>query len=193
MRFPKTCRVWKVAAKEASRYSINGVFFDAEAAALVATDGRHLAVVPVDKEETDLASAIVPLAAVKAAQKPPKNEEARILVECNGDGKAYGVTATADPLGQSVAYQLNGDSDPERFPDWQEVIPKPEAPVRVAFNARYLLNLQEALGADSITLELDWENLTAKPKSLNAVKVLPTERNGERYPYGVIMPIEVQG
>jgi len=182
MKLNKANKLSKVVAKEATRYAIRGAKLDKAddgKPVLVATDGRRLAVVPVEDAEDDH-EAVLPLDALKAAEKGSKRFPATVSV--NGT-----VRVQADRVNPAVA-EFQPEDPESRFPDWRQVVPeKGKGTVRLTVNAKMLHELASALGSDSVTLELvpgdDGEvsdPIRAEPAG---------EREGQPGSFGVIMPI----
>jgi hypothetical protein len=110
---------------------------------LIATDGRRLVVLPVEREEGD-SDGRVTEAALKAARKlTRKNESAQI--KANG---SFVFTAG------STLPRPNED-ECGRFPNWRQLIPaEGQHPHFVTVNAKFLWEIAQALGADSIKIAI---------------------------------------
>ena len=124
---------------------------------LVATNGHILAVVPVVRDEADT-DGPVPAEAFKAARKHPAPGGAAVVI-ANGDVRVpfAGLSLTRPEAGT--------------FPDWQRVVPTRAVVFSVGIDARLLLALAQAVGADrggKASVRLDF------------VTDLPTDGSGER-------------
>lgn len=186
MKFPKKHRIFTAAAPEgSSRYAIDSVLLerDDDGARLVATNGRILAVVPVEDADGDVPGPISQ-ATIRAAckDKSKSRSEAEILVP---DEKVARV------VGKDSLSEHPRPDDGARFPDWRAVVPKhKETPISVILSGRELRNLIEALGV--LDDELDGIRLTfglvdGKIDDSAPVRVDPAAAGNEAY--GVIMPI----
>ena len=126
-------------SKDSSRSeSMRSIHFDKEANKLVATNGKLMVwVTPVDVHEEDVAGDI-PTEAWKLASS--KKGYSRLV--CNQE-----VVETGDQI-----FKRNHD----KFPNWTQVVPKPsgEPVVTIGIDARLLLQVQKALGVDSVIMEI---------------------------------------
>lgn len=143
MKIDKSSKIEQAVAKESSRYAFNAPYYDHEAHAMIATDGRILAVVPVLDDDDDV-TGLIPVDAIKVARK------GRLTNPIRANG-------TIDLLG--VSY-----TRPEgRFPAWRDVIPKisdiETDNVKLRIDARLLYNLSQALGSDKVELTIDRNTL----------------------------------
>ena len=186
MKFDKKHKISEVAAREATRYAINSVLFerDDDGARLVATNGRCLAVVPVEDAEDDVPGPISQAALRESCKKRMKSSPDAVLAVDESVVKVIGAGSTSEhqrPLGDSGA----------RFPDYRAVIPKAKNPVKVTLSARHLRELIDALGVmhddvEGIVLTFDL-TFDGKIDSGLPVRVDPVSDSNEAY--GVIMPI----
>lgn len=181
MKIDKTSKLEKCAATSPTRYAMDVVYLDLQDKkhpVAVATDGKVLAVVPVELEDGDEAG-MIPIEALKEARRGAgRGDTARI--EVNGTLRAWGKKGP-------VTYERPDDVP---FPDWRAVT-KHEAQttdksLRVCLNAKLLLNLAQALGSDSVELRFqpfDTDNGQVCPMDVRPVQ------GGVHDAHGVIMPI----
>ena len=177
MIFPKQCRLHLVAANENGRYAMASIRHTP--GKLSATDGRRLAIVNVTEDEDDTDGALIPAHLVKLAVTKAPTDEAIILA--NGDAKAL----TKD--GVVTTDLVEGD-----FPSFETVIPNVPETRRtlVAFNAKNLYELAQALGAESnvVVLELDLERMDTMDKGSYESPIQIRTPHGT----GVIMPVTIE-
>ena len=174
MKIQKQFKIEKVASRDEARPVLNSVHInaDGENAFAVATDGKRLAVVPIDLDSGDLSGensprqVNMPLAAIKAARKFGGNGKSAppISIQLNGEARL-----------------LDGSTHPYEsgtYPNWKAVMPSPEAAnLRVTINAKYLFELAEAIGsAESVTLHIE--------DSISAIRVTGEHQDA----VGVLMP-----
>lgn len=178
MIFPRECKVWNVCAKDSTRFGMQHIRLEKDvavvggAAALVATNGRALAVVAVEEAEKDTAGPVT-VEALKAAAKPDGRYGRPASLVCNDELRA--------PL-KGMTFTRPEDAT---FPTWQAVIPE-TSPKTVTFgiNADTLADLASALGASEgkVVLEITQD---AEGKVTSAIRVRAMYR-GDRL--GAIMP-----
>ncbi len=140
MKLPKTQKIELIAA-DSIRPAIAHPFLEGDK--LIATDGRRLVVLPVEREEGD-ADGRVTEAALKAARRiARKNEPAQI--------KAGGCFAFAD----GSTLPRPSEEDFGRFPNYKQVMPaEGQHPHFVTVNAKFIWEISQALGADSIKIAI---------------------------------------
>ena len=134
---------------------------------LVATDGRLMAIVPVETEKGDVHGS-VPLKAIKELNKDKYN---RSKLSLNGHAEVKHIDGT------EIKFERDTES---HFPNWQQVIPKKEKVFEIKLSAKRLLDLSQALGVgkyDAVTLTFTGE--------LDAVKV-----DGIDGAFGLLMPMK---
>lgn len=150
MEYRKECKVYEAAAKEGARYlgMVSPRFEPACAPlrnlpALVATDGKILAMVAVSESEgkPDTAGS-VPEEAMKAAAKLARGSIATI--HANG--------ALSIPNGPTYS---RPESSPNDFPKYQAVVPDAASVTRrVCIDVRLLVRLAKAMGVVYVELGL---------------------------------------
>lgn len=162
-----TGRIWEAASNESSRPVLCGVYFDAKAGTLTATDSYVMARVPCEVEEGD-ESGLIPAEAVKTAN----GKSLRV-----SDGKA---TLTL-PDGERTWNLIEGTA-----PDFDKILSDAltiEEPF--GLNAELLKNLASALSRDKFS------PVVLHPvHPRKAIRVDAKEAGGVE---GLIMPVIVRG
>jgi len=137
MKLSKDCLIEKICSKDATRPAINRPFLDIKdgIAHLIGTNGRAIAVIPVEISQEDTQGPI-PVDGLKAARKAARGKGAEI------DAKANGSFALA--TGQSFPREVDAT-----FPNWRQVIPanRPFS-FEIGLDAGLLFDLAQALGSD---------------------------------------------
>lgn len=175
MKLPKNCKIEKATSTDSTRPAIGEPWLDVEAGKLVATNGRIIAVVPVEIEEGD-ASGYVTAEALKAA-RALVGKHLPLAIKANGSLALY----------NGVTFPRPGVDDLGQFPNWKQVIPeKQEKPaIRIAFDVKLLSALCEAMGTSGVILEAS--------DDLTGIRVIPTGvsacQPGSPQAFGVIMPL----
>jgi DNA polymerase III sliding clamp (beta) subunit (PCNA family) len=170
MKIPKQCKIEKAASKDATREILNHICIDTQDGKTnaVATDGRMMAIVPVELCEDDDAATqrLLPIKALTEARKQARQAK-ESTIGLNGAVKMLdGTTFAAPNLGD-----LN-------FPNYRQVIPKRDKAecVTVRFNTKALYELAQAIGAvgDVVTLQIakDGEPLVIEEDTTGAKGVL---------------------
>lgn len=156
---------------DTTRGMLTQVQLDAVNKVAVATCGHFLVQVPVDPEENK--SGPIPTEALKQAAKLDK-DHADLSVD----------------LGANSARLTNGTTFPRedrgKFPEYQRVIPGVrDGEVSIAFNAKYLATIAEALGVkkgDGVTITFD-------PANSHGPIVVRAQQDSKAL--GVLMPMRV--
>lgn len=176
MKLHRNGKPWLCAAKEAGRYGTEHPFLITlrdGTRAIAATDGRRLVLLPVECEEGDV-DGVVTRDALAAAVKAVPNGGRAPEVRCNGGLEVlFGPTFPRPEL------------DGRSFPDVESVVPMGEPEYRITFNARYLAEVAQAMGTDSVTVELhgaDAPMIVLPDPGVNDAKPVPGAR-------GLLMPI----
>ena len=134
---------------------------------LVATNGRILAVVPVEVDDADTNGLVSKEAIVQARKGISKG--GLCAIGCNS-----GLHLERQGMTLDRPFQESEDT----FPSWKTVIPSADATVRkITINAKALHDLASALASDAVTLHLQEEDFRA---------ILVT---GDNDATGVIMPL----
>ncbi len=148
MKFNAECKIEKIAASEKDyRPSLQNVYFDVDKKSLIATDGKHMAVVNCTPEEGDTSGYISP-DAIKEYRKQSKKSFAEFVA--NGTQKIGPITIPRPTI---------ADFGP--YPNWPGVLPSESKPVvlSIRLDAARLLALAQALGEtlNWVTLEFRGE------------------------------------
>lgn len=176
MRFDRHKDPGAVAAKESSRYAIQGVAVVQRngGAFLAATNGHALSLVRAQLDDTDTPDGVYPVAAFAAARKAAKKRP-DAAVALNGCARVE-----ADGAATEFA------KVPGTFPALDGVVPT-GAPVRVLrLNAELLARLQKAFGAGGVAIELHDDERDRVPF---VVRPIYTDGGIDDGSYGALMPI----
>lgn len=173
-------KIEKACAVDSTRKALESPYFDGKK--IYATNGHILAVVPVDVEGE--APGYIPVEAIKESRKQKTSHKG--MVYCNGSAKV---------IGSGAEYPRNPGE--HTFPNaamaegfaLQDVAKKS---VTIAFSAKLLLDLAQAIGADEfnngVTLEIPVDE-KGQPKE-SGIKVTGNRRS---VGYGVLMPLRSKG
>lgn len=177
MKLHKDCLIEKVLSKDATRHAITETYLDTEngSGSLIATNGKALAVIPVELEEGDVAGYVV-TEGIKQARKADKRAEFPSM-KLNGNLK----------LSNGVEMPRSTLPTGTEFPKWRQVIPKDEGyAVEFAFDAKLLYELAQAMGSDGVVIryKADREPLLVRPTALAGC----TPCIGAK---GVLMPVRI--
>lgn len=146
MKFPIASKIEACTARDSGRYAMHGVSLQEHGGkrVLAATDGRCLAVVPVEDAEADTLGAIIPREAFAEARKLDKRKP---------EGAELHVNGTVTASNGATWAKVEGE-----FPRWSAVLPGLERVPKavIAFNPDYLRALADALagGAEVRHLKL---------------------------------------
>jgi len=153
MKLPKNCKVELCVSDDKARWTLTAPYLDMADGygKLVATNGKIMAVVPVETGEHDV-DGWVSIDAIKSGRKLGTRLESEIEITCNG-----------------VCALKNGNSFPRpnqsdescKFPNWRGVIPPcdRESAFSVTINPELLLDLARAIGSEKrITLKFGRDN-----------------------------------
>jgi len=178
MRFDKNKDPAALAAKDPTRYAIQGVAVierDGDTF-LAATDGRALTLVRAHAEDGDDAGSgrIYPVAAFAAARKAARRK-ADATVTLNG-----AAFVAADGARTEFA-KVDGT-----FPDVHRIVPtsKPERVLRL--DAEYLARMQKALGADGVEIRMHDDDRDRMPLTIVPIYLGGGTDDGS---LGLLMPI----
>lgn len=144
MKLKKKYKIDRAASDDPTRAVHNVLLSDNEKqAVLVATNGRILAVVPVEKQDGDTNGLIPAKAFIELRREFPKKYDQMMSAQVNG--------AVVLPSGRT--FQMGEGT----FPKWEMIIPKADSrPFKVKLNPTHLVDLAEAIGsADGVTLSFD--------------------------------------
>lgn len=181
MKIPKNCKIESAASKDKTRHSITEPYLEIRefGSRMVATNGKILAVVPVETTPDDV-SGYVSADALKASRKVKQIES---VIRCNGALETWdGITYPRPDLGT--------------YPNVEQVIPKNEPThvkkrVVVKFDSNLLSKLASAIGTEGVVMEMLWDSqnetisdpIIVKPTSTNECRPASPEA------FGVLMPM----
>jgi hypothetical protein len=165
MKLNKALKVEKLFSKgRDSRFATHAALLEGEN--LIATNGRALVKLPIERQEGDT-DGLISKEAIVASRKGNQT------IQANGSLVAAGIT-----------FPRETSSD---YPKWRNVVPEPskmENKVAVAVNIRLLWEMAQALGCEALTLEFD---------SSGTRPILATpcgeKNNAPEGAIGVIMPL----
>lgn len=180
MKIPKTCKLEKVVTKDASREALLSILIESKDGQTnaVATDGRKMAVVPVelsDEDEIDGQKLMTPKALIEARKQAKRADKSTIGV--NG--------AAMMPDGQVYPWQKDVN-----YPNWRAVMPDKVGGTHyqtVSFNAKYLFELAQAIGCpnDNVQLQIETNPATGQIDP-SAPFIIEEKTTGGK---GILMPM----
>lgn len=181
MKLPKNCKIESAVSKDKTRHSITEPYLDIRESGsrMVATDGKILAVVPVETTPDDI-SGYVSAEALKASRKGRQVES---VIRCNGALETWDGASYPRP-------------DLGTYPKVDQVIPKNEPThikkrVAVKLDSTLLSKLASAIGTEGVVMEMLWDSqdetvsdpIIVKPASTNGCRPASPEA------FGVLMPM----
>lgn len=176
MKIPTNAKLENCVSHDKHRAVLANIHIDTEANLAVATDGRMMALVPIELDELDTTGPLPPDALQAARKLAKKNNHSDCLLMCNGDIRLSNGVSMPRPTTGGV----DGELPP--YPKYQQVVPDKDRPVKfaIAFNAALLADLAGALGCEIVTLQFRDE--------LSPIVVLPSEAGSVAGAKGVLMP-----
>lgn len=155
MKIDKKYKIENACSTDTSRYILNSVRIEGEgtAAQAIATDGRMMAIIPVELQEGDRTEVNISPKAFAVSRKVC-GKLSQYRIELNGSAKVSGGEGE-----QSFGY-VEGN-----YPNWQQVIPKKYTKSKkISFDMKLLFALWKAIGGEAasqnkVILELS-ENTT---------------------------------
>lgn len=172
MKFPTNSKPELCISKDKHRGSLSEPYLDTESdiPMLVTTDGHRMTAIPVEADKAE--HGWINPNAVKAARKLAKKSE-KAGISCNGTLTVTDGTQFPRSTDQSTGFS--------RFPNWRQIIPAKDRPInfRVAFNAKFLAEIAEALGSDEVILEFE--------SNTTAIKINPYSASANDGRFGLLM------
>ena len=177
MKIPKTCKLEKVVSKDESREALLSILIESKdgKANAVATDGRRMAVVPVeiaDEDQLEGQKLMFPKALIEARKQAKQAKESTIGL--NG--------AAMMPDGQVYPWKRDVN-----YPNWRQVVPPNDNPRQtISFNAKYLFELAQAIGCpnDNVKLQIETNPATGQIDPRAALIIEEKTTGGK----GILMP-----
>tara|TARA_Y100000310_G_scaffold157334_1_gene156707 strand:+ start:661 stop:1203 length:543 start_codon:yes stop_codon:yes gene_type:complete len=177
MKIPKTCKLEKVVSKDESREALLSILIESKDGQTnaVATDGRRMAVVPIeiaDEDQLDGQKLMFPKALIEARKQAKQAKESTIGL--NG--------AAMMPNGE--IYPIRTDL---KYPNWRQVVPPNDNPRQtISFNAKYLFELAQAIGCpnDNVKLQIETNSATGQIDPRAALIIEEKTTGGK----GILMP-----
>lgn len=149
MKLQKGCKIEAVTSGDMTRQSITAPWLEIAdgTGTLIATDGRAMAILPVEPGEHDVTGYVSEKALAAARKLVRKGEQ--VTVQCNG--------ACTLTDGASFPRPFADDSG-VKYPQWRQVLPDAtrESKLRVTLDPALLARLASALGVEDgqgVTLE----------------------------------------
>jgi hypothetical protein len=177
MLVSKTHKIENAASKDQTRAALMNPYLErgADGDKVIATDGRMLAVLPVECDEKDV-TGYIPRECLKDARKAGG-------VILNGVAEVYG--GASYPRGT----QYN-------FPQWRQVMPdySNRRTIKLGIDPALLKRLADAIGAEKVCLEFpldepnEWHSGDCITEPLT---VRPANDNSGNPAHGVLMPVRV--
>lgn len=193
MKLPYSCKIDECCSKDETRGRIMHPYIDTnESPVIVATDGRRIAVLPVQLEDGDCGG-VVPVGAMRVARQIARDE----LEATTPREMEYG---EEPPSPDTIELVLGGstigvggfkiDRHPVDFPKWREAVAATKPPrFRISLNADLLAGLQHALGTSAVVLEISADK--------DPMRVVPYSCRGDAPfmpgAFGVLMPVRAEG
>jgi hypothetical protein len=185
MQIHKLAKIERCVSTDETRHVLTQPYLDIQdgEGRMIATDGKCMAVVPVDVDANDVAGH-VPAESLKTARK--------VWGKLTLNTLAVGESAVS--VGD---YQWKRPLDMGKFPNWRNVIPSPEKDrteiLRVGINPEFLSRVAEAIGAgDLVNLEIPIETQGRyKGQVLGAIVVRPRENCAVAGAFGLVMPARI--
>lgn len=136
MKLHKELQVERVCSNDKTRDALASPYLDGKH--LVATNGRALVAIEVEREDDDVDGWIA-VETLKASRKMEKAFEQK-RIRCNGVCTLANGTRYLRPL----------EGTTSKFPNWKQVIPEGGSflQAHIAFNPSMLLDLAKALGSE---------------------------------------------
>lgn len=169
MKLNKKYQIEKAASSDPTWFVITNIHIAEDRKHLVATDGRMLAIVPVelDKKDDRGSGAIAPSVIIDARKKARRSDD--LFISMNG---------TFQHVDGMTAPRISAE-DAGVYPNYLQLIPKdPAIKNKVTLNPEMLLSLARALG-DSKSITLEFQDVSGHPAII--------ARNGDAI--GLLMPL----
>lgn len=162
MRIKPECKIEKLVGDE-TRPQLANAFLEIDekrAGTLVATNGRALAAIHATVEDSDNSGFVSPIA-IKEWRKQSKKSYVQLVA--NGSLKILG-----------TSFERPTEENSGRYPNWRIVLPKSEEKeeYEITLNAALLLDIQEALGQESVTIKFYGKDKVMTIEGINGIGAL---------------------
>lgn len=167
MKIPFQCKIEECVSVDETRPAINQILLEKTSDTtgwLISTDGRRMAIIPVDTTAADIAGGL-PTRAIKLARQLESERVREFNQDCADEADTDEVPGRTSgrPLeltcGETAISLTASDITVTRskieFPDHKKVIAEVKPPkLRVALNAELLAGIQRAIGSQAVVLEI---------------------------------------
>jgi DNA polymerase III sliding clamp (beta) subunit (PCNA family) len=173
MKISKKCKVELIASKDNTRYVINNPYLQGDK--LIATNGKSLVVLPVERDSEDTDGPIN-VEAFKLSRK---------VLSCIKDSQiiANGELKISTKEGQMTIPRR--DLTGGNFPNWKQVIPNENrGGYKIGLNAEMLYDLAQSLGGNEVILEVFDE--------VSPIIVKAHPNHAISGSLGVLMPVKIK-
>lgn len=154
MKLNRDYKLERAASTDGTRLAIQNIYIGHEKGpdtptVAVATNGRIMAIVPVEIADENELGLVSPEALIRARKLAKKNAESELIL--NGDIRFVDESSLPRPIQEQTG----------NYPTWQVVAPTAEPKFKIRLDVHLLLALAEALGATNrkpfVTLEMSDE------------------------------------
>ena len=156
MQYNKNCKIELIASKDATRTVLCNPYLDGNN--LVATDGRKLVCLPVQRDEHDTDGPI----SIEALKLSKKRFDENATIYANG---SYRVLTKTGIVQLERIPSVN-------YPNYKQIltnIKKDEYKTKVCFNAKFLFEIAQSLGTENVIIEIK-DNLSPIVVTSNCLK-----------------------
>lgn len=172
-------------------FTLDGVYFDAAANAMIACDSEALDIVPVELEDDERDSGGGPTSnSVLLPADALKRASAKSNVGANAVARLRlnGVCEVENPVGSEPhTFPINRDS---RYPEWRRIIPDESIGKWIDFciDVELLRKLAGAMGSEQVILRV---RMDEDARTNSPLTVYPREYSGN-FARGVLMPMNFE-
>lgn len=180
MKLPRNQKIELCASEDPHRIAISAPYLKGKR--LVATNGRHLVVLPVERSPDDV-DGYIPAGVLAAARK----------VEKRGNEITIGLSG-AYALADGSTMPRSKELDESAYPNFEQVIPKGGAEngyaLRFSINVKSLLAVAKALDTESVVVEFK-DEVSPYIVRQGQLGFDGKRASGKREAFGVIMPTRI--
>lgn len=179
MKIEKKYKIEEAASTDKTRYAINCVRVDTlnGKAKAIATDGKIMAIVPIELQDGDKNEVSLPCDAIKTARKATRKLDNHAEIKLNGH-------AVVEDGNGSRSFNYND----AQYPNFVQVIPKESKEddvYSIAFDVKLLVRLWKALGGEDCKLAS--VKMKIRKEGHSAIEVSVGHGEG----YGIMMPCRI--